>query len=182
MILAELKTSKQKLVGARVYLRALDANDATERYVSWLSDPKVNRFLATKRSTVVEQRQYITAKNGKDDCILLGIFLPEDDRMVGTVKLEYIDTAKGTADIAIMLGDRSVAGQGLGGEAMRILIDYAFGELGLREITLGVIAQHTGAVRAYEKLGFTETGRKHGAVTYNGETFDHLTMRLQKNQ
>ncbi|MDO8619768.1 MAG: GNAT family N-acetyltransferase [bacterium] len=179
--LEELKRTRQKLEGPRASLRVLGTEDATEDYSRWLSDPEVNRFLATKGATITELKQYITTKNQKDDCVLLGIFLAGTETMVGTVKLEYIDTVAKTADIAIMLGDRKYAGQGLGGEAMQILIDYAFSDLGLSEITLGVVAQNRGAVRAYEKLGFTETGRKLGVVEYGGERYDQMTMKLQKN-
>ncbi|MDO8594534.1 MAG: GNAT family N-acetyltransferase [bacterium] len=178
--LQELKSTKWKLAGSRAYLRALDVDDATNDYSRWLSDPSVNRFLATKSATVPELKQYITTKNQEDDTVLLGIFLKESDAMFGTVKLEDIDYAKCTADIAIMLGDRNHSGKGLGGEAMRILIDYAFSDLCLSEITLGVVVQNVGAVRAYEKLGFTETGRKLGVVEYGGKVYDQMTMRLQK--
>jgi len=177
--LVELKRDGCKLQGPRVYLRVLSVSDATEDYAHWLGDPEVNRFLATKKATVPELREYITTKNQKENCVLLGIFLNEGP-MIGTVKLEYIDLTKGTADIAIMLGDRRHAGKGLGGEAMKILIDYAFLSLGLQEITLGVIAQNTGAIRAYERLGFRETSRKLGVVKYGQEVFDHVTMSLTK--
>ena len=180
--LENLKKAKQKLFGPRVYLRALEVGDATERYSGWLSDPQVNHFLATKSATVPQLKQYITEKNQKDDCVLLGIFLKDSDAMVGTIKLEYIDYDKRTADIAIMLGDRSQAGKGLGGEAMRVLIRYAFSNLGLSEITLCVVVQNVGAVRVYEKLGFKEMGRKLGVVEYGGNVYDQMTMRLQKVQ
>ncbi len=178
--LQKLKHDQEKLVGTRVYLRALTVEDATVDYSRWLSDPLVNHFLATKSATVLELKQYITTKNKRDDCVLLGIFLNESARMIGTVKLEYIDTAARTADIAIMLGDRTQAGKGLGGEAMQILIEFAFSVLNLSVMTLGVVAQNTPAVRAYQKLGFAETGISLGVVKYGGQTYDQMTMRLQK--
>lgn len=178
--LKKLKSTKQKLMGSRVYLRVLEVTDATEEYSRWLSDPEVNRFLATKSATVSQLKQYIMTKNQKNDCVLLGIFLKDSDDMIGTIKLEYVHYGKGTADIAIMLGDRNHAGKGFGGEAMKTLIEYAFADLGLSEITLGVVVQNAGAVHAYEKLGFKETGRKLGVVEYGGNRYDQMTMRLQK--
>lgn len=178
--LSELKSTKRKLSGPRIYLRVLDANDATKRYCDWICNPLVNRFLETKKSTISEQRQYITAKNQKTDTILLGIFHTDKDIMIGTIKLEYINLKKKSADIAIMLGDLSYAGLGLGGEAMRVLINYAFRYFRLTEITLGVIAENTKAVRAYEKLGFKETGRKKDVIHYGLETYDHVAMSLKR--
>lgn len=180
--LEELKNGQQILVGARVFLRVLTGEDATEDYSRWLSDPQVNHFLATKSATISELKQYIIAKNERDDCVLLGIFLRDTETMVGTIKLEYIHDARHTADIAIMVGDRSQAGKGLGGEAMQTLIDFAFSDLGLSEITLGVVVQNVGAVRAYEKLGFRETGRKLGVVEYGGTVYDQMTMRVGKRE
>ena len=178
--LEELKSAKHKLIGPRVYLRALDIGDATEDYSRWFADPMVTRFLGTKSATVSELKQYIIKKNQKNDTIFLGIFLKKLDTKIGTIKLEYIDHIKGTADIAIMLGDRSHAGKGLGGEAMQTLIDYAFSDLNLSEITLGVVAQNTVAVRAYKKLGFKETKRMYQIVHYGTETYDQVAMSLKR--
>lgn len=174
----DLKDKKLKLIGERIYLRLMEISDATEEYCGWLNDPEVNRFLVIKSSTVDESRVYIVQKNGQPDALFFGIFLKDDNRHIGTIKLESIDLVTGKAEIAMMIGDKNYWGNGLIGEAMRLLIEYSFKELGLKEIDLGVVAQNKSAIRAYEKMGFVETGRKLG-VKYGNENYDEIIMALK---
>ena len=167
-----------RLDGERIYLRPMTEADATPLYASWLNDPEVNKYLATKSATVEELREYVADKNAKDDALLLGIFLKDGDRHVGTSKLEPLEKEKAT--IGVLIGEKSEWGKGYAGEAMRLLIDYCFKDLGLVEVTLGVLAQNEAAIKAYEKLGFKETGRQVGAVHYPNGVFDQVTMVLKK--
>lgn len=165
-------------MGSRVYLRSLDENDATSDYASWMNDPEVNRFLVTKSATRQSLSEYILKKNLQADALFLGIFLGEEDRHIGTIKLEPIDEAAHEATIAIMVGDKKSWGQGLGGEAMKILIDYACKALQITRISLVVFGSNVIAINAYVKLGFKETNRKTQAVHSGDEVFDQVTMVL----
>lgn len=62
---------------------------------------------------------------------------------------------------------------------MRLLTGYAFKNLDLKEIELGVVSQNVSAIRAYEKMGFIETGRKLG-VKYGDENYDEIMMALKR--
>jgi len=165
--------------GERIFVRTLEIVDATERYASWLNDPEVNRFLATKSATVGELRDYIAKKDAQTDALYFGIFLKENDLHIGTVKLEPIDLTGKKATIAIMLGDKTYWGKGLAGEAMKLLINYCFETLGIEEVNLGVVAQNTSAIRSYEKLGFREVKRDFAYVTYGDEIHDQVWMTLK---
>jgi len=155
--------------------------DATERYASWLNDPDVNTYLATKSTSMLELRAYIKSKNAQADTLLLGIFLHENDTHIGTVKLEPIDTLNKRATIAILIGEKQEWGKGLAGEAMSMLIEYCFSELHLNEVNLGVLAQNEHAIRSYTKLGFKETRREIGAVHYPNGVFDQVIMAIHNH-
>jgi RimJ/RimL family protein N-acetyltransferase len=168
-------------IGTRIYLRPMTEADATERYASWLNDPEVNKFLATKSATVPELREYIAAKNAQAGTLFFGIFLQEDDMHIGTIKLEPIDRVNKKATIAIMIGDKQQWGKGIAKEAMSLLIDYCFSDLQFKEVNLGVLAQNEGAVRAYTKLGFKEVSREVGSVHFPNGIFDQITMTMQNH-
>lgn len=167
------------LRSSRLYLRMLSETDATATYAGWLNDPEVNRFLATKHATIPELQEYIRIKNSKDDTLLFGIFLNEGDKHIGTIKLEPIEPTQKRATIAIMIGDKDHWGKGLAMEAMQLLMDYSFKELGVREMHLGVIGQNTSAIKVYKKLGFIEVQRKLHSVQYGNEVFDQVEMILR---
>ena len=176
----EIKINKKlRLEGDRIYLRTLEAGDATQEYCDWINDPEVNRFLVTKSSTIDELRDYIIKKNKQSDILFLGIFLKDGDKHIGTITLREIDFILGKATIAMMIGDKNYWGKGLIGEAMRILIGYSFEKINLNEIDLGVVSQNVSAIRAYEKMGFIEVGRKLG-VKYGDENYDEIIMALKR--
>ena len=161
-------------------MRSMTEKDATLVYASWLNDLEVNKFLATKSATVVELLDYIDKKNKQTDALCLGIFLENSNQHIGTVKLEPIDRLNKKATIAIMIGDKDSWGKGFAIEAMQILIDYAFNDLKLEEINLGVLVQNINAIKVYNKLGFKEVRRELGSVKYPNGVFDQLWMVYKK--
>jgi len=143
-----------KLEGSRIYLRKLGLDDATNAYCSWLNDTEVNQYLDTKGATLNEIKKYILIKNKKKDALLFGIFVKENNRHIGTIKLDPIDRNLNKATTAIMIGDKEYWGKGFGGDAIILLSEYGFVELGLQEIWLGVKCANIAAIKSYSKIGF----------------------------
>jgi RimJ/RimL family protein N-acetyltransferase len=56
------------------------------------------------------------------------------------------------------------------------LLDYAFTVLGVYNVWLDTPAYNAGAIRAYEKAGFREIGRRRGARTLAGTRYDVVLM------
>jgi RimJ/RimL family protein N-acetyltransferase len=93
---------------------------------------------------------------------------------VGTTLLVRIDHRQGTAEFGILIGERR--NQGLGTEATRLTLDWGFTVLGLHNILLVTFSWNRGAIRADEKAGFREIGRRRGAVVTLGRRFDQVLM------
>ncbi len=74
---------------------------------------------------------------------------------VGSCGLFEIDHLMGRARLGILLGERR--GQGLGTDAVRLLIRWAFADLGLHNVMLEAMAWNESAVRAYERAGFARS-------------------------
>jgi ribosomal-protein-alanine N-acetyltransferase len=165
-----------KIQAPRLSLRTLTIEDATQEYADWLNDSEVNKYLETKSGTLESVRTYIEEKRKQHDALFFGIFLNEHMHMIGTIKLEpiYIEAKK--AVIAIIIGERSVWGKGYGSEAIATLVQYGFSELGLDEISLGVIADNVGAIRTYEKVGFEEVSRTLRSASSTRPSHEYVTM------
>jgi RimJ/RimL family protein N-acetyltransferase len=172
---------KDPLIGERIYLRSMDEGDASEAYAAWLNDPEVNKFLETKSATQSSVLDFIEQRNLQSDVLLFGIFVNETNHHIGTVKLDNIDSNRGSAMLAIMVGDKQYWGKGYGTEAMQILIDFAHKTLDIKKIELGVISENFAAINAYVKLGFQETKREKDTVRYGSDVYDHITMCLTLN-
>jgi diamine N-acetyltransferase len=66
--------------------------------------------------------------------------------------------------------------QGLGTEATRLVLDWAFTVMGLHNILLVTFSWNLPAIRAYTKAGFREIGRRRGAVVTLGQRYDQVLM------
>jgi RimJ/RimL family protein N-acetyltransferase len=69
-------------------------------------------------------------------------------------------------------------GGGLGQQATRLLIGYAFTYLNMNRISLRVLADDARAVGAYRKAGFREEGRVRRAAWFAGDFHDELVMSV----
>ena len=61
---------------------------------------------------------------------------------------------------------------------MRIIVRYAFEELGLHRLTLNVFGYNTRAIHVYEKVGFKIEGHVPEAVHREGKRWDVVYMGL----
>ncbi|MCX5012671.1 MULTISPECIES: GNAT family N-acetyltransferase [unclassified Streptomyces] len=68
--------------------------------------------------------------------------------------------------------------QGLGRALVSQAVELCFGELALPEITLGVWAHNTAALRIYEKLGFRTEEILEGVEEVDGVPWTAVQMRL----
>jgi RimJ/RimL family protein N-acetyltransferase len=102
------------------------------------------------------------------------IYDRSDDTPVGTVGLFDLAWPAARAELGIALGERR--GQGLGTEATRLMLEWAFRTLGLRNVMLGALAWNQGAIRAYERAGFRRIGIRRGSEVSRGERVDVVLM------
>lgn len=76
---------------------------------------------------------------------------------------------------AIILGPEH-AGHGYGTEVTRMMLRYAFDELGLNKVELQVWAFNTRAISSYEKAGFVREGVRRARAFHAGKFHDEVLM------
>jgi ribosomal-protein-alanine N-acetyltransferase len=99
--------------------------------------------------------------------------------VIGTANLTEI--ARGPSQ-RCQLGfglDASFTGQGLMGEALEALLNFAFGDLRLMKVNAGHLPDNTRSAALLQRLGFVREGVARNEVCINGQWRDHvLTARL----
>ena len=65
---------------------------------------------------------------------------------------------------------------------MRLIVQYAFLELNLRRVSLGLHAYNERALKSYEKVGFKLEGRMRGEGLRDGVRFDSLWMGILREE
>lgn len=148
---------------ARVTLRPLTVLDraAIRR---WMADPAVIAFTVVvpgpeygpvEPYTAVDADRYLHTL--VRDPARRSFAILDDDRHVGNVGLKSIELASGRSECFIEIGERNARGHGVATQAMSQLLDFAFDELGLIEVRLGVFDFNAPAIALYERCGFEPT-------------------------
>ncbi len=169
-----------RIEGDRIYLKKLREDNATQEYCDWLNDSEVNIYLETKRATIEELKRYIRERENNKNCLFLGIFLKENNKHVGNIKLEPIDLSCKKTTLGILIGDKNYWGRGIGTEATKLVVNHAFNTLGLNDVNLGVISKNKSAIRVYEKVGFEVDKIEKKSDKYGGSYYG-ITMSINKN-
>jgi RimJ/RimL family protein N-acetyltransferase len=99
-----------------------------------------------------------------------------DDSVVGVVFLHSINEPDRRARFAIGLFSPQFMGLGLGSEATRLVLQYAFTDMGLHRVDLRVLEFNETARRAYERCGFVLEGRERESCWLGGRWYDDLLM------
>ena len=140
-----------ELSGERVVLRPLMEGDLP-LVRRWLADRELRRVTGRRRPAILG-----TSSTPHDAQFLIS--LGENRRPIGVCGLFGIAEGDGTAEAGILLGEKDCWGHGYGPEALRLLLDHAYRDLGLRQISLCVHTTNSRALRAYEKVGFVSERR-----------------------
>ncbi len=164
------------LLGEKIYLKTLNVENATTAYASWLNNPEVNQYLETRRTTIEELQEYIRQRRINPNVFFWGIFLRDNHRHIGNIKLEPIDYEKGVSNFGILIGEKDCWGKGYGTEATTLAVDFSFRELDLKRVELGVIINNRGAIRMYEKAGFQFEKLEEKSINHNGVLYDNYKM------
>lgn len=160
-------------MGRQVLLREPTPADAG-RLFAYASDLGVTRFLAFDAPRSIEDtRQFIARAaemRGQDREYVFVIAERATDEAIGVTSLRNIEPPLGTAQVGTWVR-RASWGSGANTEAKTLLLDYAFGELGLHRIEARISIENVRSCRAFEKLGGRREGllregfRKNGAVS-----------------
>ena len=75
-------------------------------------------------------------------------------QIVGECKLKSIDLEKRECSMGIHLRDDSVKGKGYGTQAERLILRYAFEELGMAAVNADAALKNTRSQHVLEKVGF----------------------------
>ena len=103
-------------------------------------------------------------------------------RYVGPARLTVFSWSDGDARLAIGIYDRRFWSAGYGTEAIRLLLRYAFDDLGLHRVDLLVIAYNARAIRAYEKCGFVREGVLRESALVDGVRHDDVLMSILEQE
>ena len=105
----------------------------------------------------------------------------DDDRVIGFLGL-WVDLVHGEAWVGLGIGERELWGKGYGTDMMKLCLLYAFTELNVHRVSLGLHAYNPRALKSYEKAGFRLEGRTRKDTLREGRYTDGLWMGILREE
>lgn len=176
--------SDQSLVsfiqGDRLYLREVRPSDVNSTYYRWMNDLEVTRYLESRfyPNSMEGLQKYVAEKLGDPNNVFLAILLKEGDRHIGNIKLGPINWIHRFADVGLLVGEKDCWGKGYATEAIRLMVDYAFGTLNLHRLTAGCYENNMGSARAFLKAGFSQDGIRKSHFYSEGRYVDDILLGI----
>lgn len=172
------------LRGDLVRLTREDSEVLARLESQWSADSEYARLLnwdPAHRFSVKNAQKWIE-KYAEEEEFSFSIRTLADDRIIGSIGLDGVMWSRGDTFVGIGLGEREYWGKGYGTDAMRIILRYAFMELNLRRVTLGVFDYNPRGVRSYEKAGFVYEGRERQQMLRDGKRWDVIYMGILREE
>ena len=169
------------LKGERVTLRAIDASDAPTMW-RWYRDHEFSVLdgnpYPSSLAAIEEFIRTLSAPSYRD--VSLGIE-DETGRLIGIVRLKRGTPEDRRADFGIAI-EQERWNKGYGTDATRTILRFAFREMNLHRVALGVLEYNARARRVYEKCGFREEGRLRAARYRDGRWCDEILMGILEDE
>ena len=105
----------------------------------------------------------------------------DGDKPIGFFGL-WVDLIHSEAWVGIGIGEREFWSKGYGTDMMKLCLQYAFTELNVHRVSLGLHEYNPRALRSYEKAGFCLEGRTRKDTQREGRYTDGLWMGILREE
>jgi RimJ/RimL family protein N-acetyltransferase len=170
------------LVGERVYLRALAADDA--RVMAELDAVETDTFMWRMRmpSSPMEHEKWIAEmyRQTPPSSVWLAVCTRHDDACIGVVGVVGVNWLHRTGETASFLGPPAIRNLGYGTEAKHLLLEYCFDHLGFHVLQSVVDEPNTRSAAALGKQGYRLAGRRKWTALKNGRYVDALVFDVMR--
>jgi [ribosomal protein S5]-alanine N-acetyltransferase len=142
-----------RIEGQHTLLESFAVEDISAQYVAWLNDPEVVRYSNQRFITHTAHSCTLYVRNFKGSVSkLFKIIRKSDATTIGTITA-HINQFHQTADLGILIGERSSWGKGLGGDAWFALLNALLSLRQIRKVTAGTMDCNQSMIRVIQKSG-----------------------------
>ncbi len=171
------------LDGGRVKLRWLTDHDVPAIF-SIFGDPEVARYWGFAKLSDLAAGAALLAeihKEFRSGTLFQWGVEAADGHLVGTCTLARIDLSNRRAELGFALG-RAFWGRGYMAAALTVLLEFAFGRLGLHRVFADTDPRNARSIRLLERLGFRREGVLREHYWVQGEPQDGVVYGLLRSE
>lgn len=179
----------QLFEGEKIRLTALDVEKDAEVIARWTHDPEYGRLTGTQptrplsvfqvKKALEEQVKEAREKRHRFD---FAIRLKEDERLVGLATLQGIEWTHGHGWLSLSIGAAADRGMGYGGEALKLVLRYAFHELNLYRLNTRVGEDNVRGLAFLQRHGFEVEVRRRQALYRAERRWDELRLGFLREE
>jgi RimJ/RimL family protein N-acetyltransferase len=129
--------------------------------------------LGVSRRSVEEWIDRVSSQN--DDIVYTAVSLADGARPIGYVKAFRFDRAARTCWVGLSVFDLDDAGRG---RVLALVLGFLERQVGMRKVSLEVLADNSRAIALYRRLGFVEEGRLARHALVDGKFVDVLILSV----
>jgi RimJ/RimL family protein N-acetyltransferase len=168
-----------RLEGDLVVLRR-HVQDNLRAFYRWYADAEVARLTRYQDGPMRtdEVERFFAARVVGPESLAMAVHLRSSGRLIGTCAFSQFDGENGSVLYHITIGEKDAWGIGYGTEATELMLEHAFGTLGLHRVALAVFEFNERAIRSYRRCGFVVEGRAREAIWRDGRWWDEMTMSI----
>ena len=156
---------------------------------SWTHDSDFMRMMETAParplSVALLKKQYEKLEKQMDEdknFFYFTIRAREDDHLIGKAIIQWIEWSNGNGFLRLGIGAAQDRGRGLGTQALRLLLRFAFAELNLFRVTALVPEYNEAALALLKKFGFTQEVCRRKSLERDGRRWDLYVFGLLKDE
>lgn len=166
-------------------------NKISEKQLEWRNDPRIMMY--TRQSEILgeeDQKRWLSGLVGDKTRKMFGIELIETSKIKGMVKkptnlgtcgLTTISYIHRTAEWSLLIAP-DYQGNGYGSEALKLLLQHGFNDLGLDCIWGEIFTSNAASRRIAEKCGFKEEGKLRSRYYKNGKQIDSIMCSILRKE
>ena len=126
-------------------------------------------------------REYLIAGSAAPDPRSYSWKVEHDGHCIGSAALD-VNPGQHSAEYSVGLFVAALRGRGLGREITRLVLAWAFDELGAHRVELQVLASNSRAINCYLACGFRQEGVRREAELYPDGWKDFIMMGVLRSQ
>jgi RimJ/RimL family protein N-acetyltransferase len=142
---------KNIIITPNLIIKDFNKKLVNKRYVKWLNDEKVNKFIINKKSKTKKKDIFNYLKSlDKKKNIFLSVHLKKKNIHIGNIRLKILFKKK-YLYFSILIGNPKYHNKGFGSESLKYIIIYCKNILKLKKILVKVYKKNIPAIKIYKK-------------------------------
>ena len=163
------------------YLKILNKNDVSIKYINWMNDYEITKF--TKQKFIKHDKHkvenFVEDKLLSKNEYLFGIYF--NNSHIGNIKLGEISWKEKDSDLSFFIGDKAYWGKGLATKAVKRILDFAFKEIKLHKIYAIYNEANVSSSKVLNNAGFNIDRIKHNNEYFDGKSYNSILTSIDRN-